>query len=106
VAALAASLRKMPALNSLVLARCEIGDEGVDSLVGNLGKDDFKALETLYLGHNKVTDAGVAKILAALDAGGLPKLVNVSFLLEGNPASAVAVEAVKAALVKRGAPVG
>jgi len=43
----------------------------------------------------------VAKLLAALDAGGLPKLVNDMYLLKENPASAVAVEAVKAALVKR-----
>jgi len=43
----------------------------------------------------------VAKLLAALDAGGLPKLVHDPFMLLNNPASAVAVEAVKAALVQR-----
>ena len=101
VAALAAPLRKMPALNHLFLGGCEIGDEGVASLVDNLGKDDFKALELLLLYNNKITDAGVAKLLAALDAGGLPKLVNDSNMLFNNPASAVAVEAVKAALAKR-----
>jgi len=99
VAALAAPLRKLPALNQLLLSGCEIGDEGVASLVDNLGKDDFKALEKLWLDHNKITDAGVAKLLAALDAGGLPKLANP--LLHDSPASAVAVEAVKHALAKR-----
>ena len=106
VAALAAPLRKMPALNQLLLSRCEIGDEGVASLAANLGKDDFKALKYLYQNHNKITDAGVAKLLAGLNAGGLPKLVSQTDLLRGNPASAVAVGAVHAALVKRGAPVG
>ena len=74
---------------------------GVASLVADLGKDDFKALEVLRLHHNKITDAGVAKLLAALDAGGLPKLVNQPNLLKDNPASAVAVEAVNHALAKR-----
>ena len=101
VAALAAPLRKLPVLDRLFLSQCEIGDEGVASLVDNLGKDDFKKLEDLYLGSNKITDAGVAKLLAALDAGGLPKLVSGPHLLEENPASAVAVEALKHALVKR-----
>jgi len=106
VAALAAPLRKMPALKTLSLRHCEIGDEGVASLVDNLGKDDFKTLKELWLNDNKITDAGVAKLLAALDAGGLPKLVHHYYLLQDNPASAVAVEAVKHALAKRGAPVG
>jgi len=101
VAALAAPLRKMPALTELSLNGCEIGDEGVASLFADLGKDDFKALQHLWLSNNKITDAGVAKLLAALDAGGLPKLVNVPFLLDSNPASAVAVEAVKAARPRR-----
>jgi len=110
VAALAALLRKMPALKQLALGRCEIGDKDVASLVDNLGKDDFKALKHLLLYNNKITDAGVAKLLAALDAGGLPKLVFQPYLpwylLKDNPASAAAVEAVKHALAKRGAPVG
>jgi len=101
VAALASPMRKMPALKELFLGRCEIGDEGVASLVDNLGKDDVKKLESLHLSDNKITDAGVAKLLAALDAGGLPKLVSGPALLTANPASAVAIEAVKHALVKR-----
>jgi len=104
VAALAAPLRKMPALEELILIDCKIGDEGVASLVANLGKDDFKKLEDLDLGQNQITDAGVAKLVAALDAGGLPKLVTnctLSMSLSNNPASARAVQAVKDALAKR-----
>ena len=101
VAALAPVLRKMPALKTMTLVHCGIGDEGVASLVDNLGKDDFKALEQLRLKNNKITDAGVAKLLAALDTGGLPKLVDDYYMLPDNPASAVAVQALKHALVKR-----
>ena len=80
------------------------------SLVDNLGKDDFKALETLHFVSNKITDAGMARLVAAIDAGGMPKLCNqnqidmrgwrTSDLLD-NPASASAVYAVKDALAKR-----
>jgi len=102
VASLAAPLRKLPLLTTLYVSHCEIGDVGMASLVDNLGKDDFKALNHLWMHSNKITDAGVARLLAALDAGGMPKLVvNDPCLLVANPASAVAVEAVKAALVKR-----
>jgi len=101
VAALAAPLRKLSALTSLILGRCEVDDKGVASLVDNLGKDDFKALQHLLLYNNKITDAGVARLLAALDAGGLPTLVNHTHMLKDNPASAVAVEAVQDALAKR-----
>ena len=49
MAALAAPLRDLPALKTLYLTSCDIGDEGVASLVANLGKDDFKAVENLWL---------------------------------------------------------
>jgi len=101
VAALASPLRKRRAIQTLLLGGCEIGNEGVASLVDNLGKDDFKALDELCIDSNKITDAGMAKLLAALDAGGLPKLVNHMWVLKDNPASAVAVEAVHDALAKR-----
>ena len=105
VAALAAPLRKLPALNELNLARCEIGDEGVASLVANLGKDDFKKLEGLFLQYNMITDAGMTTIAAALHAGGLPKLrlfqPNVEFTAFFTPASASAVQAVNDAWKKR-----
>jgi len=98
VAALAAPLRKMPALKSVLFRSCEIGDEGVASLVDNLGKDDFKALEILWLGHNQITDAGMVKIDAVIDAGGLPKINQIC--LGGNPASGAACRAVSDAVAK------
>jgi len=105
VAALAVPLRKLPAFRGLMLVQCEIGDEGVASLVDNLGKDDFKALETVWIAENNVTDAGMASVVAALNAGGLLRLRNPpefdARFLENNPASTSAVLAVKDALAKR-----
>jgi len=109
--ALAAPLRKLPGLLSLSLTLCEIGDEGVASLVGNLGKDDFKALNQLHLTGNLITDTGMTKLAGAIDAGGMPKLVDSVGDLEGGLwkgnvlASAAAGQAVHDALAKRqGAP--
>ena len=58
VAVLAAPLRKLPALEELYLCDCEIGDKGVAPLVANLGKDDFKALNTLHLYGNNINRCG------------------------------------------------
>ena len=107
VAALASPLRNLPALKTLNLIGCEIGDEGVASLVANLGKDDFKNLEHLWLAQNKVTDAGMTTLAAVLDAGGLPRLHNhemKSFdgvFVDRNPASAPAIQAAMHALDRR-----
>jgi len=107
VAALAAPLRKLPLLKTLGLVRCcEIGDEGMASLFANLGKDDFKKLETLFIAKNNVTDAGMITLAAALDAGRLTRLRDQTgefapYFLQGNPASASAIQAVKDALPKR-----
>ena len=88
MASLTAALRKMTNLSSLGFSRCNIGDEGVASLVADLGKDDYKQLETLCLGNDNrnissvrtlITDAGEAKLAAAIDAGGLPKLEELWF---------------------------
>ena len=105
-AALAAPLRNLHALKGLYLWDCRVCDEGVAALVDNLGKDDFKELEKLDLDNNIITDAGMAKLVAALDAGGLPKLVvtrsrsdkfgSKSFLGD-NPASTSAVRSVEEA---------
>jgi len=97
--ALASPLRKLPAFQALLLDCCEICDEGVASLVDNLGKDDFKKLEILHLSHNQITDAGMVKIVAAIDAGGLPKIHQIC--LGGNPASGAACRAVSDAVAKR-----
>jgi len=102
MAALAAPLRKLPALKYLSLARCKIGDEGVASLVANLGKDDFKALKKLYLNNTKftdantITDAGCATLSRALDEGVCPALQLL--ILANNPASEAAQQAVGDAL--------
>ena len=106
VAALAAPLRKLPALKELYLPGNEIGDEGVASLFANLGKDDFKALQQFWLAHNHITDAGMATLVAALDAGRLPRLRNDQvgdkmFFVKHNHTSASAVQAVRDALAKR-----
>jgi len=110
VAALAAPLHQLPALQILYLTACAIGNEGVASLVANLGKNDFKELVWLCLQAvqgrilaNKITDLGLATMVTALDAGGLPKLRvdHPETFLHGNPASDSAVKAVIAALAKR-----
>ena len=101
MAALAAPLRTIPALVVLNLAQCGIGDEGVASLLGDLGKEDFMNLKQLHLEDNTITDVGVARLAAAIDTGGLPTLQWLTAALLGNPASDVAVHAVKDALAKR-----
>ena len=73
VASLATQLRKHPALECLFLTGCGITDEGVASLLDDLGKDDFKKLTGLYIDNNEITDKGCATIAAALD-GGLPMI--------------------------------
>ena len=75
------------------------------SLVDNLGKDDFKALMSLWLSQNKITDAGMATLAAALDSGRLPRLISHRiqdlYFWSDNPSSASAVQAVEDALTKR-----
>ena len=88
IAALAAPLRKLPLLKILGLVNCKLGDEGVASLFDNLGKDDFKALQFLYLDHNALTETICATLVAAINADALPNLRHV--YLSGNPASAAA----------------
>ena len=69
-----AKLRKLPALRMLNLSCCKIGDDGVASLFGGLGKDDFKALNKLWLDFNFITKAGVTRFFKFLEDGALPKL--------------------------------
>ena len=96
VAALAPVLRKMPALKKLCLCHCDIGDEGVASLVGNLGKDDFKALENLYLDDNKITSAGGETLAAAVNGNAFQLLEALD--IRRNDMSAEEEEALKAKL--------
>jgi len=85
VAALAPALKKLPALEILDLGVCGIGDDGVSSLVDNLGKNDFKKLEIMYLENNLLTDKGCAKLVAALKAGGLPAIEALYRVHPGHP---------------------
>ena len=82
----------------LCLQRCRIGDEGVASLVGQHGEDDFGALQSLFFDRNGVTDVGCAALVAALGAGGLPAIEELhNFEHVGDEAGA----ALDAALRKR-----
>ena len=101
VAALAAPLRKLPTLQELHVSNCEIGDEGVTSLVANLGKTDFKALWLLNLDGNKITDAGCARLVRTLKASAMSIPLLGEVVLEGNLASAAANRAVYDALAAR-----
>ena len=112
IAALAAPLRKLPLLEELTLSGCRIGDDALldhglpavladvalNSLVGNLGKDDFKALKTLWLNYNKMTDAGLSRIASAIKGGAMPKLGCVD--VDSNDASKEAKDDVYDALYK------
>jgi len=101
VTALVPVLRQLPALRRLGLDGCSIGNEGVASLVADLGNDDFKALEDLDLGWDGITDAGCATLVSAINNGALPRLRNLS-LAHNYDASDEAHMAVKEALEARG----
>ena len=80
VTALAAYLRQMPALEVLCLEDCMLGDEGLASLLANLGKDDFKALRHLYLNNNHLTEAAGKTIVSAVNGESLQSLKAVWML--------------------------
>jgi len=101
VTALAALLRKLPALKELLLGNCGIRDEGVASLVDNLGKDDFKALKRLYLDMNELTDKACDTLVAVLNEGGMPKLTRLRVHAE-NDFSDAAADALAQAAARRG----
>ena len=46
-------------------------------LFGNLGKDEFKALEYIDLEGNELTDKGLATLVEVIDSDALPLLANV-----------------------------
>ena len=99
VAALAAPLRKLHSLTDMFLSGCKICDEGVASLVDNLGKDDFKALVGLDLEDNLVTDKGCATLVDAIKAGSFPSVKTVH--LHGDFVSDEANAALSAAVSER-----
>jgi len=95
MAALAEPLRKLHALNALDLGNCELGNEGVASLVAKLGKDDFK-LGVLFINDNKISDAGGATFVSAIDGAGLSD----QLFWPGNPCSEATHQAVVDALAR------
>ena len=76
VAALKASLRKRE-LWFLGVMDVGLDDDGVSSLMSDLDKDDFKALERLDIGENPITDRGCATITTAINRGALPALLQI-----------------------------
>ena len=74
LAALAAPLRKLPALRDLYLFDNGIDDEGVASLVADADEDDFKTLEQLQLDGARLTDTGCATLIAAINRGALARI--------------------------------
>ena len=103
--ALAPALRRLPALEQLILAGSPFGDEGITALVaprppaGALPPTaGLTKLKVLNLSCTQVTDAGCAALAAALDRGALPALKKLE--LDRVPASAAAKAIVQAALTK------
>ena len=96
---MAAPLRKLPALKMLNLGGCNIGDELGPRQGLVQGAQEAPA-------RRELTDACMATIVAALDAGRLNKLIcyqsqGQHFLANNPSSSASAVEAVASALAKR-----
>ena len=104
--ALAAALRRMPALEALSLEDNPFGDEGLAALVAPLPLPAgappppltgvLTKLRVLDLEYTQVSDAGCATLAAALNSGALPALARLD--LDGIPASAAAIAAVREAL--------
>ena len=106
--ALAPALRRLPALESLILMDNPFGNEGLAALVAPLPPagapplptGGLKKLTWLDLEYTHVTDAGCAALAAALDSGALPALETLD--LGEIPASAAAKAAVYAARANLG----
>ena len=105
--ALAPALRRLPALVYLHLFGNPFGDEGLIALVAPplppagtvpLPTGGLKKLELLDIEDTQVSDAGCAALISALDSGALPALEILE--LDGIPASAAAIDAVREALAK------
>ena len=99
-AALAAALRKHPAIRTVCLGGCKISDECVASLLANLGKDDFKNLKKLYLDDdNLITDHGCAALTTSIKAGAFPAIDFVK--VPRRRCSAEATDAIAQAIAAR-----
>ena len=78
LAELAAALRDRQSLVTLSLDDCRIGDAGIISFLANVGKDDFKNLEHFHLWQNDLSKVGSTALIAAIEAGVLPALVDIA----------------------------
>jgi hypothetical protein len=104
LAALAPALRRRPVLKVLYLYGNPFGDEGLAALVAPpppagappLPTEGLRKLRRLNLTDTQVSDAGCAALAAALGSGALPALHTLK--LDHIPASAAAIDAVRAAL--------
>eukprot|EP00964_Phaeocystis_antarctica_P007810 scaffold4199_cov64-Phaeocystis_antarctica.AAC.4 len=104
--ALAPALRRLPALESLILWGNPFGNEGLVALVAPPPPADapppttrgLTKLSMLDLDYTQVSDAGCAALAAALDSGALPALTEL--YLDGIPASVAAKAAVREALAR------
>ena len=104
--ALAPALRRLPALESLILWGNPFGNEGLVALVAPPPPADapppttrgLTKLSMLDLDYTQVSDAGCAALAASLDSGALPALTEL--YLDGIPASAAAKAAVREALAR------
>ena len=101
--ALAPALRRLPALEHLILWSNPFGDEGLAALVapppppaGALSPPTgvLTKLRVLFLSNTQITDAGCAALAAALDGGALPALEYLD--MYGIPASDAAQDALMA----------
>jgi len=101
VAALGAPLRKLPALKVLTSHTAKSATRAWPRWWPTWARTTSRRSRSSGSATNKITDAGAAKLVAAIDVGGLPKLVTHDFLIKGNAATAAAVQAVKGALAKR-----
>ena len=106
LAALAPALRRRPALEQLCLSYNPLGDEGLAALVAPPPPPagtppppagGLKKLKELYLERTRVTAAGCATLIAALDSGALPAL---DTLYLGDLASLAATRAVHEAMAR------
>eukprot|EP00964_Phaeocystis_antarctica_P077610 scaffold48194_cov69-Phaeocystis_antarctica.AAC.2 len=107
--ALAPTLRRLPALERLILMDNPLGDEGLAALVAPpppagtlpLPTGGLKKLKELDLDYTEITDAGCASLAAALESGALLALETLE--LDDIPASAAAKAAVYEARANLGA---
>lgn len=115
ISALAAPLRKLPALRKLGLAKCAIGDAGIGQLMADLCPEEFPVLLELMLDFNLLTCAGFANVSAALNrredlgaVAGVPRVVKPALprlehlYVRCNHAFPAAVDDVQDALSRRG----